>query len=208
MKNTQKTAPALSVYVASIPENLDIMPLGVPLRDEEIAAVGSFARKVQKYAVFRLLAYAMREALGVRLSDVRFTRTAAGKWEAEGFFFSLSHTKHAVAVALSRHPVGVDLESFAALPHVGVVERTLTSAERECFSACPDAARPRFLLDAWCKKEAIFKKRGEGAFCPEEIESADAGVRAEVVSLAGAEYLLALAADAPLESTSICFATL
>ena len=208
MKGLQKNAPALSVYVAPISEKITVAPLGVPLRDEEIAAVGSEQLRVQKYSAFRLLERALRDHLGLALSDVCFTRTKEGKWETDGFFFSLSHTERAVAVALSNQPVGVDLESHAALSHVGVVERHLTDAERELLFACPDASRPQLLLEAWCRKEALFKKRGEGGFRPEIIDSADACVESKTVPLAGEEYLLAVASDTPLSAVEIRFETL
>lgn len=208
MKELQKTAPALSVYVAPVSEKVTVAPLGVPLRDAEIAAVGSECLRVQKYSAFRLLERAIRDHLGLALSDICFTRTKEGKWEADGFFFSLSHTERAVAVALSNQPVGVDLESFAALPHIGVVERYLTPVEHERLSLCPLAERERCLLDAWCRKEALFKKRGEGRFHPERIDSADACVESNTITLAGEDYLLAVASDTPLSTVEICFETL
>ena len=73
--------------------------------------------------------------------------------------FSISHTKNAIAVALSSQPVGIDVEQIRqASP--ALIEKTMNASERQQIaeSAHPDAT----FTALWTRKEAVLKLQGTG----------------------------------------------
>ncbi|MBR3647064.1 MAG: 4'-phosphopantetheinyl transferase superfamily protein [Paludibacteraceae bacterium] len=73
--------------------------------------------------------------------------------------FSISHTKNAIAVALSSQPVGIDVEQIrSASP--ALIEKTMNAAEQQQIarSAHPDAT----FTALWTRKEAVLKLLGTG----------------------------------------------
>ncbi len=78
---------------------------------------------------------------------------------SKGPFFSISHCKEAVAVALSENPIGIDIEGIRHVDD-SLVERTMNGEEQTLIrdSAAPDRAFTRL----WTRKEAILKCKGTG----------------------------------------------
>lgn len=76
-----------------------------------------------------------------------------------GPFFSISHCRHAIAVAVSDTPVGIDVESVRPL-RPELVAKAMNTAEQTLIatSALPDRAFTRL----WTCKEAFLKLRGTG----------------------------------------------
>ena len=73
--------------------------------------------------------------------------------------FSISHCKHAIAVAISEKPIGIDIEHIrAAKPEL--VERTMNKQEQNEIwaAASSDIAFTRL----WTQKEAVLKMQGTG----------------------------------------------
>ena len=73
--------------------------------------------------------------------------------------FSISHCKHAIAVAVSETPIGIDIEHIrTAKPEL--VERTMNEKEQANIwaSESPDVA----FTCLWTQKEAVLKMRGTG----------------------------------------------
>ena len=73
--------------------------------------------------------------------------------------FSISHTKNAVAVALSRCPIGIDIEQIHHRSDA-LVRKTMNEAEQQqiASAANPDAA----FTALWTQKEAVLKLHGTG----------------------------------------------
>ena len=73
--------------------------------------------------------------------------------------FSISHTKDAIAVALSRYPIGIDIEQIRYQSEA-LVRKTMNEQEqrRIAESANPDAE----FTALWTQKEAVLKLRGTG----------------------------------------------
>lgn len=73
--------------------------------------------------------------------------------------FSISHTKNAVAVALSRYPIGVDVEQIRHQSEA-LVRKTMNASEQQQIadSQCPDTT----FTALWTQKEAVLKLRGTG----------------------------------------------
>lgn len=76
-----------------------------------------------------------------------------------GPYFSISHCKSGIAVAVSDAPIGIDIESIRT-PKVDLVRKTMNSVEQSAiFSAAnPDWAFTRL----WTQKEALLKMKGTG----------------------------------------------
>ena len=77
----------------------------------------------------------------------------------QGPCFSISHCKHAVAVAISEKPVGIDIEHIrTAKPEL--VARTMNEQEQNVIwsAPSPDVAFTRL----WTQKEAVLKMQGTG----------------------------------------------
>ena len=77
----------------------------------------------------------------------------------QGPCFSISHCKHAIAVAISEKPVGIDIEHIrTAKPEL--VARTMNEQEQNviCSAPSPDVAFTRL----WTQKEAVLKMQGTG----------------------------------------------
>lgn len=77
--------------------------------------------------------------------------------------FSISHTKNAVAAAVSNEPVGIDVEALVPLSRaedVPLLERTMSVAERQRIAASPSPSR--IFTELWTCKEALYKAIGTG----------------------------------------------
>lgn len=76
-----------------------------------------------------------------------------------GPYFSISHCKAGIAVAVSDAPIGVDIESIRT-PKMDLVRKTMNSLEQSAIlsSAEPDWAFTRL----WTQKEALLKMKGTG----------------------------------------------
>ena len=103
--------------------------------------------------------------------------TIGGK-RAENIYFSLSHTKNAIAVAVSNRPVGIDIEAVVSQERVGdshFLERTMSAAECKQINL---ADNPRLVFtELWTRKEAYVKLLGTGLdmdTLPKLLNEADA----------------------------------
>ena len=77
----------------------------------------------------------------------------------EGPFFSISHCKMGIAVAVSNQPIGIDIETVRPLK-VDLVKKTMNPLEQEAILSAPqpDWAFTRL----WTRKEAFLKMKGTG----------------------------------------------
>lgn len=186
--------PVLDIYVAEIPAECAFEPVLPALRQEEIAGCKNLAVKRQKYAVWRLLEYGLKRSFGYDAARLSFIREAGGKWRCDGCEFSLSHSKNAVAAALSRKPVGVDIEAADAIKDERLVKKILTAKESAAYARL-SAGREEFLLRRWTEKESLFKRAGGKSFRPSKTETEGQALKTEKVVIAGEEYYLTAASD-------------
>lgn len=188
-----RSMPVLDVYVAEVPERCDFASLMPKARREEVESCSNLSVKRQKYAVWKLLEYGLRRTFGYAMEKLEFTKSDHGKWQCGGCEFSLSHSKNAVAVALSRKPVGVDIEAADAVK-AALAERILTKEELADYSATAEDGA-EYLLRKWTEKESLFKRSGGRAFRPSEISVGGQSLKTEKVCVAGGEFLLTVASD-------------
>ena len=162
--------PAPLVFLAPV---TDRSPRFVPPeRKRELERVRAKEILRQKNSVWALLEDALLFA-GVHPEKVSFHRTDSGKYLADGFSFSLSHTPRLCAVALSSRPVGVDAEEEEPFfARCSSPERFKRLARRVAFpgESAPD---PAAFLRLWTGKEAAFKAASEPVFRPASIPLAE-----------------------------------
>ena len=167
------TAPLLDVYAAAVSPELAVDPVFSPARNRTLAETRAPALLRQRYLVWHLLEYAARHSLGLDPAALVFEKTPEGRWSCPEFEFSLSHTADAVAVAVSRAPVGVDVESLPLFRRrygtdPGLCWRMLRRIAAEAELAGSAEQEAETLLRLWTGKESLFKYGQTGTFVPSE----------------------------------------
>lgn len=178
----------VDVYVAELPEGDVCYPVFPEERETELRGISSDRTRREKYYAWRLLEYALLESFGLSMEEAELYRSISGKWLSPRAELSISHSGGAVAVAVSRGPVGLDVERCGRGLGRGFAARMLTERELTSLGKEEEA-----VTETWCKKEAIFKMRGDVRFIPREVESSETPVHTETVSLPAGEYILAVA---------------
>lgn len=74
-------------------------------------------------------------------------------------YFSISHCKHAIAVAVSESPVGVDVESIRTVNN-DLVNHTMNEWEQVYIHQAANPASA--FTELWTRKESLLKFRGTG----------------------------------------------
>ncbi len=154
----------------ALDENLIVVVQRLTLADAQ-------ARGSRRVAVLRMAALgaltAAAQASGAQLGRLEKDERDAPR-PSNGWHWSISHTslgdQGLVAAAVSRSPVGVDVEAIA-LPSQEVAERTLGPQERRLFEK-GDAALT--FAQAWTAKEAVLKKLGLGLMAFSKVQIVDA----------------------------------
>lgn len=134
-----------------ITETEEIPPFGVELERHIESRKG--AVKHATCSAWNLL-HQILLANGLPIGDVAFTVTGKPFIPDSDFHFSLSHSHGICAVAISDHPVGVDVEQIGTIYPPNMIKRSLTDAEKAVFNG--DFTR------LWCRKEAVAKMTGDG----------------------------------------------
>ena len=184
------------VWSASFDDGLATEDVTPAIRNEYIRSATDPRVRRQRYAVWFLLDLALCERFGKGVAAFDFKRDPDGKWSCadEGVYFSLSHSRNAVAVALSDAPVGVDIEALDGIDgrRPDLIRRVLTASERQTFEALPRQSQARFFAEKWCAKEAVFKRGGNGAFVPSRVNVSDFDVFTREVDIGGSRFMLAV----------------
>lgn len=182
----------VDLYTAPIPER-DVGSVFSPLRQAQIESTVNLGQKRQRYFVWKLLEYAIAHSFHFSACDIDFYRNENGKWQCNDCFFSLSHTKEAVAVAVSAIPVGIDLESTERRISPQISEKILTATEKQAFSCLSAEKQSDFLLAKWCSKESLFKAGNETVFLPDRLET-DTDIMVQTLTIGEKDYCCAVAA--------------
>ena len=192
-----RSMAVVDVYIAKIPEGLPISTVIPKQRDEEIRAVSNERVRREKYFVWRLLEYAIERSLGLKMKKIKISKSESGKWRSPSCEFSLSHSEGAVAVAVSRAPVGVDIEAISVRTSERLPERVLTEEELVEYRALSDDMKKEYFISAWTAKEAAFKRSSAVAFEPQKTYGKAAEQKSFSVELDGEKYILAVSTANP-----------
>ena len=82
----------------------------------------------------------------------------------------MSHCNDAVAVVVSKRPVGVDIENINHTFPPNFANKILTKNEISLYKLKSDKEKNEFLMKSWCAKESIFKSSDDEVFNPSKIE--------------------------------------
>ncbi len=161
---------SLKVFVAKVPKIIRFEPIYPECRWKEIVESTSEKVKKQKYAVWQLLKWVIENQYNLKFEDIVFSKSSNGKWLADKFCFSLSHTSDFVAVCIDNQPIGLDIEVLNEQKMTKkLFEHIATDKEKtKCLSP---VAKDIAIL--WTKKESVFKYMDKGGFVPYKIETED-----------------------------------
>jgi 4'-phosphopantetheinyl transferase len=129
--------------------------------------------------------------------DIQISRTGKPYFtNLTGCEFNISHTKSAIAAAVSDKPVGVDIERVRDIDFK-LAEKIFSENELAWLCASDENRNQRF-FDIWTKKEALLKYRGTGLIS--NLKSADVtGVHPleEFMTFESDGYVISVCAAAP-----------
>ena len=91
-----------------------------------------------------------------------------------GPYFSISHCKEGIAVAVNDQPIGIDIEAIRHAEQ-DLIERTMNADERLAISDERD--RDRVFTRLWTQKEAVVKMLGTGIESFEQLQHILSGSR-------------------------------
>lgn len=121
-----------------------------------------------------------------------FTYNAYGAPAIDGGpYFSISHCKAGIAVAVDSQPIGIDIEAVRPLKE-GLMHKTMNASEQASIlsSDAPDWAFTRL----WTKKEAAVKMQATGIISDlHEVLSAAPDTRFTSLDNANRRYVLTIA---------------
>ena len=180
------------VYVAKLPLTESAEALSNIERQAEISSISNERVRREKYYVWRLLEYAMRQSLGIDPAEVEFKKDTSGKWTCDACEFSLSHSGDAIAVAISKEPVGVDIERERIKRPDAMADFILTANERREYENILNEAKEKYLIRKWCEKESAFKLQNKASFKPAQIETAEFFSTVTETELLFEKYILAV----------------
>lgn len=189
----QKNEKTLVVYAPLFDADTSV-PLYPQDRFSEVNRCKNEKAKHEKYLVWKLLEWVVKTSYNIDFDNLNFTKTVNGKWICPDFYFSLSHTDGALCVAVSDMPVGVDIEMKRCV-RPSLKDKILTEREKKKMDDLSECEREEFLLEAWVKKESIFKMGGGEALLPTRIDTIDSAVKVQTVDILGREYLISVASE-------------
>lgn len=111
----------------------------------------------------------IQDQLGLEKQKIIFEQNAYGKPYLKGvpnFHFNISHSDIYVACAISKNPIGIDIEMIKPIDF-GIAKRFFTKAEEQYISEVQSEVRQqnRF-YEIWTRKEAYIKLCGKGLHIP------------------------------------------
>ncbi len=141
-----------------------------PSRKEYVRSLRRPRDKARSIAAELLVRQLLEESYGI--TDAQLHRKENGQPYLTGcdFYVSITHCEGKIACAISREPVGIDIERIRPVNlklcrHVCVPEEkayVLGDAREYENRACREEAVLRRFFEIWTAKEAYFKKCGTG----------------------------------------------
>lgn len=103
----------------------------------------------------------------VKNSDLIFKKNKYGKPYIEGtmdFHYNISHTRNAIAVGISRKPIGIDVEKIK--DYESEISKQFFSKNELQYIMYKEENISRRFYEIWTKKEAYIKWVGKGLYIP------------------------------------------
>lgn len=189
-ENDENLSSACKIYFSKIFGEIkgEVYPLE---RQAEIDESRSEKVKLEKFTVWKLLEVAINDCFSKNISDFNFHKAKNGKWLTKEFYFSLSHTTGVACVAVSKTPVGIDVENLKSFQNkvyrkeAATFNKIATEKENTIYKN-PSIS---LLSELWTKKEAIFKSGKKSVFMPSKIETGDYNAKTFKLNLFGEDYV-------------------
>ena len=182
----------LDVYIARIPKAPEYLPVLPKERQALLDATQNEQTKAQRYTAWDTLLKGLMNSLGITAEDAKLQKSKSGKWVSDRCGVSISHCKTAVAAAVSKDAVGVDIEPFRnAMYREKLLNRIAAEEERKLFPALSIEQRTAVL---WTRKEAAFKRGDRNFSTPIEVDAAAKNIRSIVIRLGECDYAVSAAA--------------
>ena len=105
-----------------------------------------------------------------RYRDLEWKYNEHGKPYIENVpYFSISHCKAGIVVAIDDQPIGIDIE---AIRHANedLIERTMNEEEKRLIANSQQPIADRIFTRLWTQKEAIVKAEGIGIMSFEQLQ--------------------------------------
>ena len=139
-----------------------MMPM---VSDQRRAQAGRYVHTFGRFCCLK--SWLMLSAM--HIGEMEFLYNEHGKPYIEGGpFFSISHCKEAIAVALDDQPIGIDIESIRRFDPE-LVTRTMSLSEQTLIATSVHPERAFIRL--WTQKEAILKMQGTGITSFEQLQT-------------------------------------
>ncbi len=185
-----RQADFVDVYYARLPLEYNFTKVYPSERQQDVDSCSNQEVRAGKYYVWKLLEYAINKTFGIKIQDLNFEKTENGKWVCKRLYFSLSHTKGAVAVCVSNCDTGVDIELIDGEIKNGLNKKVLNEFEESELEKLDEIDKFGYFIDCWAKKESQFKRAGERVFVPKNIDTQ--GVFSQRLKIDQKEYALAV----------------
>lgn len=209
VRDMWRSMPMVDVYVACFPFDCGKGAILPAERRREIEGCSNEHVRASKTYVWRLLEYGLDRSLGLKLKKLDIRKQENGAWTCPDCCFSLSHAGNVAAVAISRRPVGVDVEQLKPdqfSPRMA--QRILTDGERARLAETAPEDEQLFLTKIWTQKESLFKQSGADGFEPGKTETTGAAVNSRLLETPCGQFILTVASpDALLAKVSFPFET-
>lgn len=192
-----RNLPIADIYIAEIPQREPVADITCDLRSREIEKISNPTVRREKYFAWKLLGYGLDRSLGLKIDDLTFTATPGGRYSCDKVEFSISHSKNALAVAISRKPIGVDIQEKSVSCREGMAERIMNEKELEAYMALPSGEKDGYLIKVWTAKEALFKAAHLENFVPSEYDTTAETCKYFEKTLCGETYSLSVATPCP-----------
>ena len=187
-----KNLPVLDLYVAEQPEKIDVQRVVPAERQKQLEETNNAAFRAQRFFAWKLLCTGLNRSLGLDADGIGLKRSENGKWISDACEVSLSHCDGAAAAAVSKRPVGIDIEP-ADSPRYRekLIDRISTEAERTVLEGLD---MPEGIAKLWTRKEASFKRRDREYFSPIEENAADVTLKTFRIRL-DRTYIVSVSAE-------------
>ena len=131
-----------------------------------------FQGKLNIYSKLRIYAEVLLQTqickdLKLKNHDITFVSNIFGKpslTNYPNYYFSISHTNNAIAIAFSENQIGIDIERIQNAD-LRIAQRFYCEKEKEYIYKDPNNINERF-YEIWTKKEAYIKYIGKGLSIP------------------------------------------
>lgn len=133
---------------------LFFIPLNAPKSNSELS-----------HQAHEFLRYIAKQRLGISDEQFILAKNEYGKpylARHPNFYFNISHTQNAIAIAISYTEIGVDIERLRD-PNQKIAHRFFTPNEVAYIETRNNA---ECFLEIWTKKEAYIKWQGKGLTIP------------------------------------------